>query len=120
MRPRSPIASWDLPSEETLRLQHQNDEHREEQNDIGELGKLDLAEIIEEPDDEAAEQRAEETAAAAQNDDDESERQHVRVEAGICREDRPAHDTREPREPRTQAEDKREEPRHADAGHARH
>jgi hypothetical protein len=70
--------------------------------------------------DDAADKGAEQAACAAENDHDQRERQHVLVEPGIDREDRPADDAGESCKTCAEGEDNCEQLRHANADDARH
>ncbi len=94
--------------------------HRQEQHEVGKFGKQRLPVVIEKADDEAADERAEQAAGAAENDDDQRQRQHVEVEAGIDRQDRRADEAGKSGERRAEAIHDGEQPRDADADHARH
>src|SRR5438445_11161799 len=78
------------PSEQPLRTVSNHDDHRQKQNDIGEIGKKRRAECVDEANDEAADKSTDEAAGAAEDHDNEGERQHVGIESGIGRQDRSA------------------------------
>src|ERR1700694_3831906 len=111
--------SWHDLAEQSLRPQHQDDQHRQEQDDISKIGKHGLAEIVEKPDDETADQRAEQTAGAAENDDNERERQHVEIEARIDRKIGRTHDAGEGGKRGAKTENQSEKLRDSDADNAR-
>src|SRR2546425_8202789 len=85
-----------LPSKEPSRTEGDHDDHRQEQDDIRQIGEQGGPEGIDGGGDEAADKRSEQAADATENDDDERERQHVRVEAGVGRHDRAAEDRTRP------------------------
>src|SRR6202035_2083732 len=81
-RRRQSISCADA-SKQALRAKCDDEDHWQEQNDVGQLRKQRRAECIDESDDEAADKRAQQAANAAEDDDDQRQRQHVGVETGI-------------------------------------
>ena len=109
-----------LPAEKTLRPQQQDEQHRKEKNEIRKLGQESLAEIVDKAHDDTADKGAKQTAGAAENNHDQRQRQHVLVQPGIDREDRPADDPCEGSKARAEREDDCEQLRDANADDARH
>jgi hypothetical protein len=95
-------------------------DHRQEQDHVREIGQQRHAEGVDEAGDEAADEGADQASHAAEDHHDQRQRQHVRVEAGVGRHDRPADHAARAGERRAEAEHGGEEPRHRDADAARH
>src|SRR5262245_5309373 len=86
------IASRSFPSEQSGRLDRQDQRHRRVEGEIRDLRKQRLAEIVRQSDQQRADRCAAEAAHPADDHDRESERQHLEVEARIDAEERAADD----------------------------
>src|SRR5574342_198608 len=67
------------PAEEPGGPDGEDQRHRSEQREVGQLGKERLAEIVEEPDEEAARHGPSQAAEPAHDDDDEGVREDLEV-----------------------------------------
>src|SRR5262245_9961229 len=97
-----------MPAEQTLRTQQQDEQHREKEYEVGKLWQEGLTKIVDETHYDAADERAEQAARAAEDDHDQGEGQHVLVEPGITRKDRPADNAGESRKTSAEREHDRE------------
>src|ERR1700756_3662381 len=98
-----------LPSEQSARAIGDDRDHRQKQNDVGEIGEQNRAEGMDERNYEAADEGSEQAAATAEDNHDQRERQHVRVEPWISRHDRPGDDTTGSGERSAETEHEREQ-----------
>src|SRR6516164_3541375 len=99
---------------------HQDQHHRQEQNEISKLRKKRLAEIVDESNHDTADEGAKKAPGAAEDDDDQRERQHVLVDARVDRKNWPSDQAGETSKSRAQRKDNREQSRYPDADHSGH
>src|ERR1700675_2169040 len=108
------------PAEEPGGPDGEDQGHRSEQREVGQLGKERLAEVVEEPDEKAARHGARQAAEPAHDDDDEGVREHLEVGARIDAEEAGADDPAEGGQPGAETEDGERDTRHVDAPALRH
>src|SRR5207253_4601321 len=109
-----------LTTEQAGGAHEQQDGHRAEDHEVGELGKEPPAVRIDEADDHAAGHGAAQAPEAADDDDHERVGEDLPLGAGIEREERAAGHTREAGEKRGEAEHQREQPVDVDADRVHH
>src|ERR1700687_5180777 len=80
------------PAEESGGPDGEDQGHRSEQREVGQLGKERLAEVVEKPDEKTARHRARQAAEAAHDHDDEGVREHLEVGARVDAEEAGADD----------------------------
>src|SRR6202795_5082644 len=108
------------PAEEPGGPDGEDQGHRSEQREVGQLGKKRLAEVVEEPDEETARHGARQAAEATHDHDDEGVREHFEVGARVDAEEAGADDAAEGCKPRAEPEDREGDPRHVDPHALRH
>jgi hypothetical protein len=97
------------------RAEQQQDRHRPEQHEVGELRQQPTAIGVKEPDDDAAENRALEAAQAADDHHHQCQHQNVPFRARVQREERTADDAGDAGEERGERRDEDEQPVDIDA-----
>src|SRR5919197_2158641 len=103
------IALGHLSSEEALRAERKHDQHRTENEKVGERGRVHLTEGGEKGDEHSADHRAHQTADTTDDHHHKAERQDIAVGAGIETEKGAAQDTAQTGQGRTEEEHPRED-----------
>src|SRR5260370_35385009 len=68
---------------QALRPERNDEDHWQEQDDVGKLREQCGAECIDETDNEAADEGTEQASDASQYDDDQCQREHIGIQSGI-------------------------------------
>src|SRR4051812_7372871 len=103
------MALGDLSSEEALRAERKHDQHRTENEKVGELGRVHLTKGGEKGNEQAADHRARQTADTTDDHHHQTERQDIVIGAGIQTEKGAAQDTAQTGQGRTEEEHPRED-----------
>src|ERR1700731_281213 len=104
---------------QSLRPERDDENHRQKQDDVGQLRKQRGAERVNEPDDEAADEGSEQASDASQDDDNQRQRQHVAIKSGISGQDRSAQHAPGAGDARAQTKHDRKQIRNGDSDWAR-